>query len=355
MANVTIVDPSGASDLYSGTVAISPSGAYRAAVAYDNTAAVYKVYRSTTGASWTNLGVPAATPQAVGVADDGTVYAINSAFPQKFYVYTGSWSAGVGPFASGTPYLVGRIGTTLVSVWIISGGKPEVFYSTDGGATWTSGGLAAGPSTLVAQHSFVLIGNYVHGVYTSGSSWIYDRWNLSTHTWDTSTQPGWVTFDGTWQEPVVFSRHGSTTEIWIAQVSNAGGTANFWVSTDTGSTWTSHTGESIPTALGVGAIQGLSMGSDDKIHVWSRGDGTTIKTVGRTRGGTWDTAAASALISGYQMKAKFAQRQDGTHSNDYELFGLLELTNGTTTPTRLVWISDVVLPGGWSVGTVRIG
>lgn len=359
MANVTIVASNDASDLRQGDVAVSPSGTYRAAISFvsANTPST-RVFRSTTGASWSDLGGPGNPLVAVAVDDSGTVYALDSNTPASFYTYSGgAWSAATVTTISNSSWFLGLVGTTLIALSFSSGGTPAAFYSTNSGATWTSGGTAGGTTTFAAGNSFALIGNYLHIVCSNstGTGWFYDRWDLSTHTWvGVTTAPTFPTPTG-WQWPVIFSRHGSTSEVWIAQAQTATAVASFWVSTDSGANWTAHTSESLPTGMTTVAVQGFSMGSDDLIHVWGQGDGTKVTVVDRDRSGTWDSTIRTSTVSGFHMRSRYAQRQDGSHSNPYELYGALELTSGTISPRRLVWLSDVVSPGGWAVGSIKIG
>lgn len=368
MAAVVVVDQDAESLFLAAEVAISPTGGWRAATQKRDDTSQYAFYRSSDGgATWASLGTPDTTITAalVAIADNGDVHMAanktgsSDAFYRKYS--SGAWGSATnitGPQTSRFYPLAwfGYDGTNLV---LLTGGTDSAIFDSTTGTSWTRQLAWTGSNFTGSALNGVFHNGYLHLVYNSvaGPQMLYRRYNPSTHVFGSpTTAPAFQTNTTAFRVPVVLARHNVTGELWAAQLPVSSSGLYLFKSIDTGDNWsTVVSAETIPTLTGR-AAQGVSMGSDDKLHFWGTdGTGATVTELARTLAGTYDSAVSTVAAAGFNPLAHVAQRADGQQPNVAEIWMQFQQTSGTATPTRLTIITGVTGPGGWSVGTIKIG
>lgn len=237
----------------------SPSGTWRALLENDgwwNPTWVAAVWRSSDGVTWQRIPLPQVEPSVVvGISNTGAVSMVDTNGVSRSWQFAGTeW---IGPVAltvsgSSTPMAVVSDGTTLV-VPSVNG---TLNYSTDAGASWSSG-QSVGLSSITSAR---VVGSYLH---LSGSGG-YRRWSFATKAAVDAVVPGLV-------NATVVSAPASTTNLWAVAV---GSTMSVWKSIDSGTTWSSTTtAELLPYRTAV-AFGSPVIAADGKIHLF----GATVES-----------------------------------------------------------------------------
>lgn len=343
-----------------GQLSISPSGTYRALVEARADTGFDRVYLSSDGGqTWTTIGDAPGTNGSLAVWDDGTVhyaveYFASGTTKVTYFTYAGSWSAGVVVW-----------NTNAAAVTILTDGTNLVVYgdiasaaypwrSTDGGATWTQG--ADGTAYRAAERNACWVGDYL----------FFREQGVSRYRWSTDTWDGPI--GGLSGDVRLLNVPGSTTEFYLVQLTVVSGVWSIGLShsTDSGATWTSVGGDSVPSGMGSLLHGGVTMGADGLLHLFGFTGTNDFVTCTRdlAASGTYGPVllvapapSGSGLVPPVDggSQAFPMVRYDGGVDNDIECYTQIDVTAGDDTVTEVVALVGLSPLGGWSVGTIKIG
>lgn len=335
--------------VYSGTTAsvaenvvTSPTGVWNALIVRSES--TQSVLRSSDGVNWQNIGAPTATRlESVAISDTGVVYAVSGTNPQNYYDSTDFWkytTGWTGPVVYdrwesdmwAEPALILTNGGTLVGM-ATSG---NVHYSFDDGATWMDGGRISMP--MGGYRTAFIIGMYVHVVGTTSSgAGLYSRWSFATHAPALASTPPQIPMYH-WN-PSIFSKPGSTTEIWIASKASDSG-LYLYHSFDSGATWsTLLVSDFLPANLP--SPTWFSMGSDNRVHLFGYSTTSTTTTIyeashGLAAGVDWTPTTSLITVDGVgNLAMRATQRRDGVHPDVVDIWASLNNPSGGLNVYRL--------------------
>ena len=325
-ATVTVLSGLGAAP--SGVV-WSPSGAWRA-VRSGN-----QVFRSSDGTSWSSTSVPVAGGR-VGVGDAGELVQVVSVGTTGVFVYRYDGSQWAGPstilssaFITSSVYGV----VTDGSVWVASvqsQGARGLFYSLNGGATWT---LGAG-STDFAVAAVTVIGSKVHGMSQFG----YLRWDIPSKTVDIPLG----TASGSPTVGRMFSAPGSTTDVWSVGAV-ADGKFSAWHSTNAGQSWVNVVSNGLVPLRVANSMP--AMYPDGDIHfVGTATEGGVVvvyESIWDTTSGQWSVVSRSAsTVAAGSLLDVSTQRANGS---------IVDSGWWLSTPSSLANLTGDRVPAPWPV------
>ncbi|MFA5890703.1 MAG: DUF6531 domain-containing protein [Actinomycetota bacterium] len=345
----------GASSTVVRNVVVSPNGGWRAVVA--KTGGAWVVVRSNNGVEWENIGGRGwVTAPVIAISEGGRVFAAARGSPpaekREIEVYSyvsGGW---YGPIAFNpghtsqwaTPSELVLVGSLLVIVEE----DGHVSYSSDEGSSWTNAGTVP---ALTQPWKTIVAGGMIHFLKASGE---YARWDSTTRSLAPVAQPPSLPQPPySPRVPSIFTRSGSTSELWIASGSSGGG---LWVarSTDSGETWTPIVqGEAFPAALS--DPRGFTIGTDDRLHVYgmSFAGGLAVAVESRhalSSSVGWSVPTAFLVHPASSGNGVFwtTQRHDGVQHAPVDVWVSVDQGAGKS---DLLWATDrPVIPSGQTRG-----
>lgn len=288
-------------------------------------------------------------------------------FNNSEYTVTGRPSGWSAPDMVIMDYSAPLSGNTIMIAVARQSSTMLVYKSVNDGVNWSTATGTAPSSTNLNAHHIVWIGSYIHfAINIAGSTYIYKRIDPLLNQWfGSTTAPSFPSASTTGIENiVVISAYKSTSELYMGLIDESTSNTDklyLWKTTDSGENWsTVCSAETLGTAWNTAArafrSTGLSIGSDDKLHIWGSDKQTSaaynVYTMTRdyANTGTYGTPqlvgttpfrgsrAAAATNGNYDHWP--VQRQDGIHDRPYDFWGMWYTTSSLSSS---LGINELVL------------